>query len=387
MNKLKILGTCIIILSIALLLSRWLVNTAPNAESQRPQRQALLVEAQKTFVADETVKIEVAGSVIPEKEIELRSPVNGEILWVSDQFISGGHIKKGETILKIDSDDYEIAMENAKAALAQAQFQLDLELGRQDIAKREWALLKADDASKQEEALALRTPHLNAAKAALASAKAQVKRAKLDLEDCNLKAPFNALVHSRYANIGTQATPQTLLARLAGTDTYHVEISIPIDRIQWVSFPGGSAQINSTSGANYSGKVLKLTGSLEDRGRMVRALVAVEDPWGKKNPNEKPLLLGEFVEVIIKGKSLKEVTRIPRKALRQNDSVWLDNQGKLEIIKVKVLFRESDTILVRDIPEGSILITSDIAAPISGRNINSGFRQELVKASSNDSTK
>lgn len=387
MNKLKILGTCIIILSIALLLSRWLVNTAPNAESQRPQRQALLVEAQKTFVADETVKIEVAGSVIPEKEIELRSPVNGEILWVSDQFISGGHIKKGETILKIDTDDYEIAMENAKAALAQAQFQLDLELGRQDIAKREWALLKADDASKQEEALALRTPHLNAAKAALASAKAQVKRAKLDLEDCNLKAPFNALVHSRYANIGTQATPQTLLARLAGTDTYHVEISIPIDRIQWVSFPGGSAQINSTSGANYSGKVLKLTGSLEDRGRMVRALVAVEDPWGKKNPNEKPLLLGEFVEVIIKGKSLKEVTRIPRKALRQNDSVWLDNQGKLEIIKVKVLFRESDTILVRDIPEGSILITSDIAAPISGRNINSGFRQELVKASSNDSTK
>ena len=387
MNKLKILGTCIVILSIALILSKWLVNTAPNAESQRPQRQALLVEAQKTFVADEIVKIEVAGSVIPEKEIELRSPVNGEILWVSDQFISGGHINKGETILKIDTDDYEIAMENAKAALAQAQFQLELELGRQDIAKREWALLKADDASKQEEALALRAPHLNAAKAALASAKAQVKRAKLDLEDCNLKAPFNALVHSRYANIGTQATPQTLLARLAGTDTYHVEISIPIDRIQWVSFPGGSAQINSTSGANYSGKVLKLTGSLEDRGRMVRALIAVEDPWGKKTPNEKPLLLGEFVEVIIKGKSLKGVTRIPRKALRQNDSVWLDNQGKLEIIKVEVLFRESDTILVRDIPEGSILITSDIAAPISGRPLNSGFRQELVKAISNDSTK
>ena len=70
MNKLKILGTCIIILSIALLLSKWLINTAPNAESQRPQRQALLVEAQKTFVADETVKIEVAGTVIPEKEIE-----------------------------------------------------------------------------------------------------------------------------------------------------------------------------------------------------------------------------------------------------------------------------------------------------------------------------
>ena len=135
----------------------------------------------------------------------------------------------------------------------------------------------------------MRAPHLNAAKAALASAKAQVKRAKLDLEDCNLKAPFNALVHSRYANIGTQATPQTLLARLAGTDTYHVEISIPIDRIQWVSFPGGSAQIKSTSGAHYSGKVLKLTGSLENRGRMVRALVAVEDPWGKKTPNEKPL--------------------------------------------------------------------------------------------------
>ena len=56
-------------------------------------------------------------------------------------------------------------------------------------------------------------------------------------------------------------------------------------------------------------------------------------------------------------------------------------------MKTKTNKQKNDLMEAFPIPEGSILITSDIAAPISGRPLNSGFRQELVKAISNDSTK
>ncbi len=376
MKKFTTLIICALLVLIALLAARILIATAPEAERKRPPRQTLLVETLQTRIQNETVKIEVAGTVIPAQEIELRTPVNGKILWTSDQFIAGGRVKKGEVLVQIDTNNYTLAIENANAGLAQAQFEYEMELGRQDIAKREWALLKADDATEQERALALRIPHLKASKAALASAKAGVRRAELDLGRTTLTAPFNALVRSRYTSVGTQANPQTLLARLAGTDVYHIEASIPMDRLKWISFPGSRATVHSASGGTYQGTVIQLTGSLETRGRMVRILIAVNDPWGAETPIEKPLLLGEYVETIVEGSTLENVTRIPRRALREGNVVWLDTDGKLDLQPVEVLFRESDSILVRGLPADSFLITTDIAAPVPGQPVNRGEKEQ-----------
>lgn len=376
MKKFTTLIICALLVLIALLAARILIATAPEAERKRPPRQTLLVETLQTRIQNETVKIEVAGTVIPAQEIELRTPVNGKILWTSDQFIAGGRVKKGEVLVQLDTNNYTLAIENANAGLAQAQFEYEMELGRQDIAKREWALLKADDATEQERALALRIPHLNASKAALASAKARVRRAELDLGRTTLTAPFNALVRSRYTSVGTQANPQTLLARLAGTDVYHIEASIPMDRLKWISFPGSRATVHSASGGTYQGTVIQLTGSLETRGRMVRILIAVNDPWGAETPIEKPLLLGEYVETIVEGSTLENVTRIPRRALREGNVVWLDTDGKLDLQPVEVLFRESDSILVRGLPADSFLITTDIAAPVPGQPVNRGEKEQ-----------
>ena len=66
------------------------------------------------------------------------------------------------------------------------------------------------------------------------------------------------------------------------------------------------------------------------------------------------------------------MTRIPRKALRESNTVWLDQKGALAIKPVNVLFRESDSILVRGLPSESDLIISDIAAPVPGRPVNKG---------------
>ena len=376
MKKFTTLIICALLVLIALLAARILIATAPEAVRKRPPRQTLLVETLQTRIQNETVKIEVAGTVIPAQEIELRTPVNGKILWTSDQFIAGGRVKKGEVLVQIDTNNYTLAIENANAGLAQAQFEYEMELGRQDIAKREWALLKADDATEQERALALRIPHLKASKAALASAKARVRRAELDLGRTTLTAPFNALVRSRYTSVGTQANPQTLLARLAGTDVYHIEASIPMDRLKWISFPGSRATVHSASGGTYQGTVIQLTGSLETRGRMVRILIAVNDPWGAETPIEKPLLLGEYVETIVEGSTLENVTRIPRRALREGNVVWLDTDGKLDLQPVEVLFRESDSILVRGLPADSFLITTDIAAPVPGQPVNRGEKEQ-----------
>ena len=86
--------------------------------------------------------------------------------------------------------------------------------------------------------------------------------------------------------MGSQAMPQSDLGTLVGTDAYWVKVSIPVDRLQWVSVPGSPATIISNGGTARKGRVIKLLGDLEEKGRMARLLVEVRDPLALRPGNE-----------------------------------------------------------------------------------------------------
>ncbi|MCF7817125.1 MAG: efflux RND transporter periplasmic adaptor subunit, partial [Kiritimatiellales bacterium] len=316
------------------------------------------------------------GTVVPNEEVMLRARVGGEVVSTAPEFLEGGLFKKGDPILEIDPADYKLALAAAASALETARFNYKLELGRQDVAKREWALLKTDDATEMERELALRIPHLAASKAALEAAEATVEKTRLDLARTDIRAPFNAVVLGANVNEGSQASQQDVLAHLAGTDAYWVIVSIPVDRLGWVAIPGSKAKLVSTSDAVREGRVIKLFGDLEEKGRMARLLVEVEDPLCLKPENKggKPLLLGEYVRVEIDGRTLRNVYSIPRKALHGNTQIWIATpDNTLDIREVDVLWRDAQQVLIHDgLSADEQLIVSDLTAPIQGMDVNTG---------------
>jgi len=175
-KNLKIILPAILIIS-ALWISYLLLKTAPKAEKKRPQKQATLVDTIPLKARTETVILKLTGTVIPAEEILLRARVSGEVVKIHPEFMEGGLLQKGDAILNIDPVDFELAMAQAESALQKAIFEYKLELGRQDIARREWELLGfGDDASESEKELALRLPHLAASEAALAAAQATLEK-------------------------------------------------------------------------------------------------------------------------------------------------------------------------------------------------------------------
>jgi len=376
MRKLWILFICIALPALAIIIASVLVATAPKAEKKRPPKSAALVEVKTLEPTDETVVLELAGTVTPAEEVLLRARVSGEVVSISPHFIEGGLLDKGEEAVLIDPVDYELALTAANSALETARFNYKLELGRQDVAQREWDMLKTDDATEQEKELALRIPHLAASKAALEAAEATLANAALDLGRTTIRAPFNAIVISRNVNTGSQASLQDVLASLAGTDAYWVLVSIPVDRLEWVEIPGSTARITSPSGAVREGHVIKLLADLEEKGRMARLLIEVSDPLclRPENAERKPLLIGEYVRADVSGRELQQVYSIPRKALHNNGDIWIATQDNtLDIRPVDVLWRDGQRILVRDgIREGERLIVSDLTAPVQGMDLNPG---------------
>ena len=348
-----------------------LIQTTKKPEKKKPQRTAYVVKTIPVQRKTQIVKLRTTGTIVPALEITLRSRVAGEVTGVAPGFIEGGSFAQGDLILEIDPVDYQLALERKKAALAEAEYQLQLEEGRRSIAQHEWDLLKMDAfASDADRNLALREPHLKSRAASLLAARAELGKATLDLERTQIRAPFNAVVVQRKADLGTQATVQEALALLAGSDEFYVRASLPVDQLKWINYDpenGSTVSITRSTGELRTGRVIRLESALEEKGRMARVLIAVKNPLG----GDQPLLLHEYVRIEINGSPVEQVVRIPRSALHDDQFVWLATKNStLEIREVDVLWRDVTEVLISSgLTEDDRLIVTGLSTPINGMTL------------------
>ncbi len=376
----------ILLIVLALGIGTAIVKSTKKPEKKKPQRTAYAVETMPLKASSQPLKIRATGTVIPALQITLRARVAGEIVETSPEFIDGGFFKQGETILKIDPVDYQLALEQKKAALAEAEYQLKLEEGQRDIAAHEWAILgSGDDALEVDRELALRVPHLKYRAAKLEAAKAELEKAKLDLARTEVRAPFNAIVVERKTDLGTQATIQDTLAVLAGSDEFHVRASIPVDRLQWIECDpenGSVVTLVRSTGEARTGRAVRLESALEEEGRMARILISANAPLEGKNP----LLLNEYVRAEIEGSSIENAYRIPRSALHDNRFVWLAaKEDILEIREVEVTWRNAtDALVSAGLNDGEQLILTNLSTPINGMKLRIAGKADSGKKNKRD---
>jgi RND family efflux transporter MFP subunit len=367
----------LLIIAVGTAVAFLIIKTSPQPRKTVPQKAVPQVLVKKIRLGQEKVTLTAMGTVVPARNLELKTRVGGEVMKVHSEFVDGGLIPQGEVVLTIDPADYRLAIAQKKSRVAEARYALKMELGYQDVAKREFELLGDGRLlSDLDRELALRKPHLEKARAEVAAAEAELDQALLDLERTRITAPFNALVLSKKIEKGAQVGTQETLAELVATDEYWVQVSLPVDRLGWFDIPRGNRDegapvlVTTDGGAEFKGRVLKLLGNLEEEGRMARILVAVPDPLRRLKQDEKQqqLLIGQYVRVRISGREMDHTARIPRSALHGGKQVWLvDANGKLREREVAVAWREEETILVhKGLKDGDRLVVTEMAAPEEG---------------------
>ena len=374
----------LLVLAAGLAVASYVYSTAPEAKRKRPQEKAPLVLIEEVVKADQQVIVRAMGTVVPARKIALKAQVSGIITTVSPEFATGSVLKAGAEIASIDPKDYELALIQKKSQVADARYVLKMEMGNQDVAKREWELINGATPARDGDAeLALRKPHLEKAEADLAAAQAQLDQARLDLERTRLKVPFNCIVMAKHIDLGSFVSTQAEIATLAGTDEYWVQAAVPVDRLKWIALPRGQERTGSfarivygadgTSSVVREGRVVRLLADLEEEGRMARILISVKDPLDLKHSGKArpPLLLGEYVKVEIEGPTLSGVVAVPRSALRDGEKIWIvGKDATLDVRTVDVVWRDRDTVLITNgIGDGDRLIVSDLAAPVTGMKV------------------
>jgi RND family efflux transporter MFP subunit len=371
---------CLLLIAVGVGGVRFLIATKPKANRRPPVKMEPFVRTAALQPENYTFSIPAMGTVIPARKISLEVQVAGEVIDMHPEFTEGGMLAKGTKILQINPKDYELAIQQKQRALAEAEYAYKLEQGHQDVARQEWSLLYGDEVINEGESdLALRKPHLEKVQVEIEAARAELQQSEINLKRTSLTAPFNALVLERYVDLGSQVSPQERLADLVGTDTYWVRVSLPVDRLKWIQIPNNKQKTGSEVKIFYreenlkTGKVVRLLPDLSKEGRMARLLIEINDPLElqEKEKKQPMVLIGEYVRVAIKGEELHNIFRIPRSALRNDREVWIvDGESKLAIRPVKTIWRDEDSVIVKDgFKPGESLVVSDIAAPAAGMTL------------------
>ena len=357
------------------------VKTAPKAERKPPARAARLVETLTVRIGPQPTVIHAHGTVRPAREVTIFPRVSGEVISINADLIPGGRFAEGAELLRIDPEDFELAVRQRQTDVDRARAALALEMGQQAVAMREYELL-GESLSEANRDLILRKPQLAQGQAAVEAAEAALDLARLNLDRTTVKAPFNGIVRDRYVNAGAQVTPSSPLALATGSDEYWVELTLSADHLRWMRVPGEGEEGGSRARVYPSGggargfregTVLRVLPDLEPQGRLARVLVRVPDPLARRpeSDGQPALLLGDYVRVEIDGTALPAAVALDRRMFRDGDRIWLMNaRNELEVRPVTVAFRGLDTLLVTTgLADGERVVVTDLPAAIPGMTL------------------
>ncbi|MFT5048200.1 MAG: multidrug efflux pump subunit AcrA (membrane-fusion protein), partial [Porticoccaceae bacterium] len=135
-----------IVLPLAVILvafgaSKIIKANKPEPVSRTPPPNTLLVEVDRLQRTDYPVIIRSQGTVQPTNTNKLVPEVAGTVSSLGDSFVIGGKFRVGEMLVEIDRRDYDIALTQAKANLAQSDAQLEEQSALADSARAEWKAL------------------------------------------------------------------------------------------------------------------------------------------------------------------------------------------------------------------------------------------------------
>jgi RND family efflux transporter MFP subunit len=160
------------------------------------------------------------------ERVELRAQVGGTLTEI--HFKDGEIVRKGDLLLVIDPEPYEIRMSQAQAQLEAAKARLALATSQLTRAQT----LKATDAGSTEN-VEQRVADRLAAQAALDGALAQVHDARFDLEHTRITAPFSGRIGNHQVSVGNlvagsraAASPTTLLTTLVSLDPIYLDFDM-----------------------------------------------------------------------------------------------------------------------------------------------------------------
>ncbi len=372
----------VFIVGVGVMLAGAMIIFKEQPESTAVAERVAAVEIMTARSADITFTIASQGTVTPRTETTIVSEVSGKVISVSEKLVAGGYFNQGEVLLTIDSDDYQVAVEQARANLLTAQAQLSLEAAQAEQAGKQWDL--SGRSRESAPLLALRTPFLLEAEARVLSAESDLQRAERQLARTTIRAPYDALVREKSADIGQYISMGSQIASIFATDYAEIRLPLSDSDLAWLALPrpgqlaGAEASpvvlhaVVAGRQQHWQGSIVRTEGVVDSNSRMHFAVARIADPYALRKPDKAVLSAGTFVNARLSGIRVSNIFSLPHKALYNGNEVLLmDAEQRLRRRQVNVVRADADWVYIdQGLSDNEQVIISPVQIALEGMRVN-----------------
>ena len=255
-----------------------------------------------------------AGQIMGTDEVQIRSRVSGNIV---EKYIVGGQpVSAGQPLYRIDSRQYESALLQAQATLAQSEATLNN--ARTDLARYQQLYASA---AVSEQTLATQQAQVNAYEAVVAANAALVRQAQENLDDTVIYAPMSGQLSVDDVAMGTFVSAgTTTLVSMGTSNPIFAQFSLSeneyLDLVEQAAKTGGIGavvvELTLSNGSKYPiiGHIVTSDRALAAQTGTLTVKALFDNPDGLLMP-------GMFARVALIGDTLPNATLVPERAVQQ----------------------------------------------------------------------
>ena len=359
-----------------------------NRRFQKERVFAVNVETLNKQIA--SPKILSYGEIYSKRMLEIRPLVSGRLDYVSEKFVEGGYVKSGDILFRLNQKDYlneleiaEIDLEDTKAQLSEAISKLDyanleFEVSESQLNLRKNALDRqtqlaesglitssqlentqlAYSSSKQQ--FLNKQNLVKSSKNAIDKLKIQLKRrsisidkAKRNLDETEIKAPFDGIIASVNILPGSVINKNEKLGTLLDPNSLEVMFNLSANEFaRVIDRDGKLLNLDITAYLKLSNNDIPFSGKIERINPEIINIGSGRKLFASINLGEnKTLRPGDFVVLEIKEPSLKNITVLPSSAVTIDGKIFiLEEDNRLKEIEVTILRRQGNEVIVSGAP-------------------------------------
>ncbi|PSL21682.1 efflux RND transporter periplasmic adaptor subunit [Shimia abyssi] len=334
------------------------------------------------------------GQTEADRQVEVRGETAA--LVISEPLRRGSHVTAGQELCRLNVGTREAVLAEAKARLAEAIARVPSSQAAQieANARLEEALINDNAAKKlseggfasetrvastaatvkaSEAAVQAAASNLESTLAGIESAEALVAAAEREMDRLIITAPFDGLLESDTAELGSLMQQGSLCATVLRLDPIKIVGFVPETEVNKIRL-GAPAGAKLTTGQQVTGQVTFLSRSADPLTRTFRVELNV--------PNEDLSIRdGQTAEILISAEGAN-AHLIPQSALTLNDEGTLgvrlvDDMQTVVFAPVQVLQDSPEGIWVGGLPETANVIVVGQEYVIAGVKVDPTFREAV----------
>ena len=329
------------------------------------QKTVTSVFAKTVNNANTPITLTASGSLAARDRVDLFAEVQGIFESSAKTFKPGSYYAKGQTLLKINSEEFRANIRAQKASLYNQMvgFLPDLRLDYADAFPKWQEYIRSFDETKPLQPLPEPTTEkekLFITGKSIYTTFYNISNLEERLGKYIIRAPFSGVLTEVMVNPGALVSPGQRLGQFISTGIYELEVNVNVAYMDLLRVGRTVELHNLEKTKKWTGKVARVNGKVNQASQTIGVFIQVSG---------KDLKEGMYLEADLEAKQIADTYELDRQLLLDNNQVYIINDTLLAVTDVSPVHFKENSVVVQGLANGTQILAKPVPGAYSGMRV------------------